>query len=102
MKTFVREVAPGAKLYRDPINGIAFIETAGVGISVHPNIDITGSVKGMVERGYWKKKDRKVRSNGFIYNIDVFACWPDDEMEQIVARECRCQACIERRERDKK
>ena len=39
----------------------------------------------MVERGYWKKKDRKVRSNGFIYNIDIFVCWPEDEMEQIVS-----------------
>lgn len=101
MKTFIREVEPGANLYRDPVFGIAWIEDtrAGIGISVHPNIDVTGSVEGMVARGYWGKNDRIVESHGWIYNIDRFSCWPDDELEQIVARECRCQSCIERRKR---
>lgn len=102
MKEFIREIEPGAKLYRDPINGIAWIEDtrAGIGISVHPNIDITGSIQGMVAHGFWRKEDRIVRSHGWLYNIDRFSCWPDDDMEQIVARECRCQACIERREKE--
>lgn len=34
---------------------------------------------------------------GFIYNIDSFVCNKDCEFEMIVASECRCQGCIERR-----
>lgn len=104
MKVLVREIEPHVRLFRDDRNGIAWIEDGrvGIGVSVHPNIDATGSVRGMKERGYWGKNDRTVRSHGWQFNIDLFCCRADDELEQIVARECRCQACIERRERDKK
>ena len=40
--------------------------------SCHPNIDVTGSVTGMKNKGFWGKKDRIVRSHGFQYNIDIF------------------------------
>lgn len=104
MRKEIRQIESGVTLFRDDMNGIAWIEDtrAGIGISVHPNIDVTGSVEGMVARGYWGKNDRIVESHGWIYNIDRFACWPEDEMEQIVAKECRCQACIERRAREEK
>lgn len=49
----------------------------------------------MKEQGYWKKKDRIVRSHGWAYNIDTLVI--DGELDKIVADECRCQACIERR-----
>ncbi len=103
-KKFIREIVPDAKLYRDPINGIAWVEDAkaGICISVHPNIDITGSVQGMKERGFWGMDDRIVKSHGLVYNIDRFVCSPGDKMEEIVARECRCQACLERREKEDK
>lgn len=99
MRKSVKQIEPGAILYRDDISGIAWIEDtrAGIGISVHPNIDVTGSVQGMVARGYWGKNDRIVESHGWLYNIDRFACFPGDKMEEIVAAECMCEACQERR-----
>jgi hypothetical protein len=100
MKQFIKEIEPSVRLYRDDRNGIAWIEDGrtGLGISVHPNIDISGSVAGMKNLGYWGKKDRTVRSHGWIYNIDSFVCNENDKLEMIVANECRCQGCIERRE----
>ena len=102
MRKEIRQIEPGVVLCRDDINGIAWIENgnAGIGISVHPNIDVSGSVSGMVARGWWDENDRIVESHGWLYNIDRFSCWPDDELEQMVARECRCQACIERRNKE--
>ena len=46
-KRFIKEVKPYCNLYIDDKTGIAWIEdgTMGIGHSVHPNIDITGSVK---------------------------------------------------------
>lgn len=99
MKQLVREITPSVKLYRDDLNGIAWIEDGrtGLGVSVHPNIAISGSLHGMIARGYWDENDRIVESHGWIYNIDRFVCWPDDELELIVADECMCQACLRRR-----
>lgn len=104
-KKLIREVAPHKILYRDDIYGLAWIEdgTLGWNISIHCSIDSSGSVQGMKNLGYWKKNDRTIKCNGFYYDIDT--CYiPDAEgeyhdMERIVAKECRCQACIERRER---
>lgn len=96
-KVFIREVAPYANLYKDDRNGLAWIEdgSTGMGHSVHANIDATGSVRGMKERGYWNKKDRTIRSHGFIYNIDTFVCSSD--LDRICAAECSCVACCERK-----
>lgn len=98
-KQFIREIKPYVNLYRDTLNGIAWIENGltGLGISVHPNIDKSGSATGMKNLGYWDKKDRIVHSHGWKYNIDRFVCSKYDELEMIVANECMCQACIERR-----
>lgn len=97
MKQFIREIEESVKLYRDDKNGIAWIEDGrtGLGISVHANIHSSGSVTGMKNIGYWGKSDRTIRSHGWIYNIDSFVC--DNELEMIVADECRCQGCLERR-----
>ena len=99
MKQFIREIEKNVILYRDDKTGIAWIEDGktGLGISVHSNIDISGNVSGMKARGYWEKKDRTVRSHGWIYNIDSFVCDKENELEMIVANECRCQGCLERR-----
>ena len=101
MKQFVREIAEYITLYRDTNSGIAWIEdgTTGCAVSVHANIDASGSVRGMKDRGYWGKKDRTVRSHGYIYNIDKFVCDKNNELEMIVADECMCAACQERRAR---
>lgn len=101
MKQFIREIEPGVKLYRDNITGIAWAEDhrVGLGVSIHPNIDETGSVEGMISRGWWRAKDRTVRSHGWIYNIDRLAFDDKDPIEVEVEKECMCQACIERRNR---
>lgn len=99
MKRFIKQIEEHVRLYRDDINGIAWIEDGktGMGVSVHPNINIAGSISGMKNLGYWGKKDRMVRSRGWIYNIDIFACDKNNRLEMIVANECRCQGCIERK-----
>lgn len=99
MKKHIRKIAEYIDLYRDDTTGIAWIEdgTVGIGVSVHPNIDESGSVAGMKARGFWGMKDRIVRSHGWAYNIDKFVCDKSNRLELIVADECRCQACIERR-----
>ena len=99
MKQFIREIEKNVILYRDDKTAIAWIEDGrtGLGISVHSNIDSSGSVLGMKACGYWRKSDRTVRSHGWIYNIDSFVCDKDNELEMIVADECRCQGCLERK-----
>lgn len=75
-KKLIKEIRPYVKLYRDTNNGIAWIEdgSTGLGISVHPNLDKSGSVTGMKKLGYWDKSDRIVLSHGWKYNIDRFVC----------------------------
>lgn len=99
MSQFIREIEPGVELFRDAVTGIAWAEDhrTGLGVSVHPNIDESGSVEGMVARGWWRSGDRVARSHGWIYNIDRFVCNDEDPVEAIVAEECMCPACIERR-----
>lgn len=104
MKQFIKEIEPSRILYRDDKTGIAWIEDGytGCGISIHPNISSDGSVRGMKKQGYWRKEDRTVRSHGFIYNIDhVSFSWDKDSpyynLELLVAIECRCQGCLERK-----
>ena len=87
-RVFVREIEPGVELFRDAVTGIAWAEDHRV-----------GSVEGMVARGWWMASDRVVRSHGWIYNIDRFSCDDGDPIEAIVAEECMCPACIERRAR---
>lgn len=100
MKKMVREINEHATLYRDDVSGIAWIEdgSTGMGISIHSNIDISGSVRGMKKLGYWRKADRTVRTHGCIYNIDSFVVDNNNPLEKLLAdSECKCQACIERR-----
>lgn len=102
MKQFIKQIEKHVNLYRDDKSGIAWIEDGrtGLGISVHSNIDSSGSVTGMKNLGYWEKRDRTIRSHGWIYNIDSFVCDKDNEMQTIVANECRYQGCIERKKQN--
>ena len=99
MKRLVLQFEPSVALYQDTNNGIAWIEDgrSGIGISVHPNIDVTGSVRGMKQRGYWGKNDRTVRSHGWIYNVDRLSYDKSDTLECVVANACMCIACAERK-----
>lgn len=99
MSQFIREIEPGVELFRDAVTGIAWAEDhrTGLGVSVHPNIDESGSVEGLVTRGWWRSSDRVARSHGGIYNIDRLSYNKDDPVEVAVAAECKCTACMERR-----
>lgn len=98
MRKMIREISEHVTLYRDDKSGIAWIEdgNTGCGVSAHPNISSSGSVRGMKDLGYWRKSDRVVRSHGFAYNIDILAVDKNDPLEKLVASECRCAACMER------
>lgn len=43
----------------------------------HPSIHCTGSVRGMIKLGYWKKGDNIVRCGQYIYNLSILlsGCW---------------------------
>ena len=89
-KVLIQEVRPHVRLYRDPKNGIAWVEdgTSGLGYSAHSNISSTGSVRGMKNLGHWRKTARTVRSHGWIYNID--SCIVTSELDEIAREACRC------------
>lgn len=99
-RSFVRQLAPYVELHRDERNGIAWVEdgTTGCGHTCHPNIDASGSVRGMKSRGFWGKTDQTVRSHGFIYNISRFIA--SDDWDKVAAEECRCFPCRLRRTLD--
>lgn len=98
-RIFIKKVGEYQNLYCDNKTGIAWIEdgSTGLGHSCHPSIDASGSVSEMKNLGYWDKSDRVVTSHGFKYNIDRFIVDTTNPLDRIVARECMCQACIERR-----
>jgi hypothetical protein len=89
-RTLVRDLGNYKELHRDPRTGIAWVEdgSTGIGHSAHSNIDASGSVRGMRERGYWKKDDVVVRSHGFIYNISSYVV--SDDLDRIAAENCQC------------
>lgn len=100
-KKLIRKIDEYATLYRDDKNGIAWIEdgNTGFGHSCHANIDASGSVMGMKNLGYWDKEDRVIQSHGFKYNIDTFVVDKENQYDLIVANECMCQGCADRRAR---
>lgn len=89
-KVKLMDVRPYVTLYRDDLTGIAWVEngSTGMGHSAHPNIDSSGSIRGMKSLGYWAKDARTVRSHGFIYNIDMRIV--HDELDALAAQHCRC------------
>lgn len=99
MKRLLKKIRPYIELYRDPKNGIAWVEdgTSGNGNSCHPNISANGSVVGMKYKRYWGKHDRIVKSHGFAYNIDRVVI--TGELDQIAADHCLCIGCRERKEK---
>lgn len=90
MKELLRQIDSCTKVYRDTETGIAWVEDgrSGCGHSAHPNIDATGSVAGMKNKGYWEKSDRTVSSHGFIYNIDMSVV--SDELDELAKQHCQC------------
>jgi len=72
-----------------------------MGHSCHSNIDASGSITGIKNLGYWDKKDQIISSHGFKYNINSFVIDKENKYDQIVAAECMCQGCLERRNNEK-
>lgn len=99
MKQLIKEISEGIKLYRDSDTGIAFVHDGSTGLShsCHPNIDSTGSVRGMKKLGYWGKNDVIVRANGYSYNVSRFCVDSSDELDNIAAESCMCSSCVKRR-----
>lgn len=99
-----KKISEGITLCKDNTTGIAWIINGRTGMShsCHPNIDISGSIRGMKNLGYWGKNDRIVRSHGYQYNIDLFVIDKNDELDVLVANECMCDSCIERRKSESK
>jgi hypothetical protein len=89
-KKLIKEIECNVNLYINPKTGIAWVEDGSTGMihSAHANIDSTGSIKGMKNLGYWGKKDRCIRSNGWIYNIDTI--YARTEYEHIAKEYCQC------------
>lgn len=75
MKQFIRQIEECVNLYRDDKTGIAWIEDGriGLGISVHANINSSGSISGM-------KRERMIGQSevmvGFIILIVLFVIKP--------------------------
>ena len=90
MKQFVQQLTEYAVLYRDTKTGIAWVEDGASGNwhSAHPNIDVSGSVAGMKNLGYWTKDARCVKSHGFIYNIDL--CVVTTAFDEVARTHCQC------------
>lgn len=92
-KWLIKQISEYVELYRDDRTGIAWVENGSTGNehSAHPNIDVTGSVKGMREQGYWGKYDTVIRCNGSYYNVSHKAV--HDELDEIAATYCNCEGC---------
>lgn len=92
-KRMIKELAPYIELYRDEKTGITWVENGSTGNehSAHPNIDASGSVRGMKELGYWDKDDVTVRCNGTIYNVSKKVV--TDELDAVAAEYCQCEGC---------
>lgn len=93
----VTRLKSGQEVYCNSQTGIATVHDGSTGLlySCHPNISDTGSIRGMKNLGYWGKKDRCVRSSGYIYNIDMLVV--SDELSEVAYKHCNCDTCRERK-----
>ena len=89
-KQLIKQIDEHAALYRDNNTGLAWVEDgrAGCSHSCHPNIDETGSVKGMKDRGYWAKDCKTLKSHGWIYNVSRVVV--SDDLDELARKHCRC------------
>lgn len=93
-KHMIEKVGEYAKLFRYD-NGIAVVEDGSTGLcfSVHPNISVTGSVRGMKLNGYWDKDDKTVRAGSYIFNISRVVVDKEEPYEVIASQNCECETC---------
>jgi len=89
-KELIKQIDEFTNLYRDTKSGIAWVTNGRTGgcHSAHPNIDASGSARGMKNLGYWKYNALVKRSHGTIYNVSV--CSIHDELDEIARQHCDC------------
>jgi len=99
-KQLIEVIEPHVNLYRDSNTGIAWVEDGrtGCGHSCHPNIDASGSVRGMIARRYWHEDDLVILTNGFKYNVSKFMASTDYDL--VAAKHCQCRGCLLRKNKD--
>ena len=93
-KQLIEVIEPHVNLYRDSNTGIAWVEDGrtGCGHSCHPNIDASGSVRGMIARRHWHEDDLVILTNGFKYNVSKFMASTDYDL--VAAKHCQCRPCL--------
>lgn len=93
-KQLIKVIELHVELYRNPETGIAWVEDGrtGCGHSCHPNIDASGSVRGMIACGSWGKDDLVILTNGFKYNVSKFMASTDYDL--VAAAHCECRGCL--------
>ena len=64
-------------------NGLIIIlnSTLGISHSSHPNIEVSGSLSGMIKQGYWNREDEIIEINGFYYNKSLVSIC--DELDRL-------------------
>lgn len=89
MKQHIKVIRCHVHLYRDANTGLAWVEdgTTGCGHSCHPNIDVSGSVKGM-KKLHWGRDAVVVRSHGFYHCTSRFSA--SDGLDYVAALHCQC------------
>ena len=87
------EIKEHVTLNRDRKTGLAFIQdgTTGLHHTIHPNIDSTGSVSGMIANGPWEKDDIVLSTPYGHYNLSQKVI--TDDYDKIVAQHCLCNVC---------
>jgi hypothetical protein len=88
----IKSVGSYKELYVCDRTGIAVVRDGSTGMShsAHPNIDASGSVRGMKRLGYWGKKDTVVRTNGAIYNVSLLRNHTENKWTKIATMQCKC------------
>jgi hypothetical protein len=88
--TVIAEIAPYVRLVRHVPTGIAAVidGTTGTMHTAHPNIAASGSVRGMKDRGFWRRDARVTRAMGYSYNTSELVM--SSQNDRLAALACRC------------
>lgn len=74
--------------------------SAHVPFSIHPYVFSKANLDRVLELGIWDKQCRIVNAGRYYYNIDMLQGLKDKDVTNMLLNECRCQACIERRDKN--
>lgn len=102
MKKFIKQLDGHINIFCDEKSGLATLEDeiTGIGVSAHSCVSLSDKAGRRNVNRYWKKFDRIIEFDGYLYNIDKFILNPKNDMQVIAANLCMCDACIERRRKE--